>query len=190
MIDELTRVKIDLGPYSTREVWVIPGIWLVGTKANLPVGKRYPAYTPHEGDYMAGDLGTGDIAALRSITVIAPGGEILVHNGMMAEPTTWEGSLRPVCNGVFIKAKTDFEAVIPSILHCMSPPGNGKNFQDKSLRREFIEAGESYTFRSGDIGFGVVYGAEEMRGFEAAPGDVLTVDQDTVLAVVSLKECG
>ena len=185
MITKLPRVAVQQPAGSGREVWVIPAFWLIGMKAHIGVGQRLMAYKPREGDFMGGDLDSGDIAALRSVTIIAPGGSVLVHNGMLGEPTTWEGSLKPVCNGVFIKAVTEFEAVTPSVMHCFSPPGNGRRFEGKELRREFIPTGETYTFLPGDIGFGVVYGADEMCGFSVVAGDVFTATQDTVLAVVS-----
>ncbi|MBB76636.1 MAG: hypothetical protein CMJ75_19185 [Planctomycetaceae bacterium] len=187
MIKEIRRVTLNTPP--DRDAWAFPDIWLFALRLDLPIGSRYPVYIKHlNKDFMSEETEKfGDVAALRSVTLIAPGGYILVHNDALPEPTPWQGSLKPVCNGVFIAATTHFEARIPSEMLCMSPPLNWKNFEDKDLRREFVPAGETIRFGKDDLGFGVVWGANQMKGFGVEPGDELTVDEDTVLAVVSRK---
>lgn len=186
MITELRRVKAITPP--DRDAWAFPHIWLFALRQDLPVGALYPVYEKASvPDFMCEKVDPGEVAALRSVTVVAPGGHVRVHNDMLPEPTEWAGSLNPVCNGVFIAASTYFEATVPTQMHCMSPPLNWHNFKDKDLRREFVEAGQTIHFRPNDIGFGVVWGENAFNGYSVDPGDSLTVNQDTVLAVVSRK---
>lgn len=183
MITELRRMQVATGP--GRSVWIVPDLWLFCLRVELPVGERYEVYRPSGHPFASAELDDGEIGALRSATVIAPGGRIKVHNAALAEPTIWEGSLNPVCNGVIIKALVEFEAEIPSVMTCISPPGDLSRFAGKALRREVVLAGSNLTFLPGDVGYAVAYGEGEMQGFAVLPGDVFSPQQDTVVAVVS-----
>lgn len=183
MIGELKRLRMT--NEGGKEVWLIPDLWLALLRVQLPVGERYEVYNPAGHPYASEGTEDGAIGALRSATVVAPGGRVKVHNDLLEQPSTWEGSLSPVCNGVFIKAKVEFEAEIPSTLLCASPPGDLSRFAGKQMRRETVLEGQSYTFKAGDIGYAGVYGDGEMRGFSVEAGDVLTVGADSVIAVVS-----
>lgn len=183
MITELRRMPVV--DSAGKKVWIIPDLWLACLRVELAVGEPYEVYNPDGHPFVSSGFADGDIGPLRSATVIAPGGRIKVHNALLEGPTIWEGSLNPVCNGVFIKARVEFEAEVPSLLLCASPAPDLTRFEGKILERLIIRAGESYTFAPGAVGFAVVYGPDEMRGFGVLPGDTLAPDEDMVIALVS-----
>lgn len=185
MIREAKRVKVIQG--EEREAWLYVGLSLVGLKMRIGEGEKKVVYVPGENDFMTGGMEPGEAAALRSATIIAPGGKINIFNEAVEHSVEWEGSLLPVGHGIHLKAKVTFEGVTDSVMHCISPRDNLKGFTDKRMARVHLKEGETVTFGDDIIGFAVLYGNTEFEGYLADPGDVYTAEEDTVIAVVTRK---
>jgi len=168
-----------------------PDLGLLMFTLNIPAGHQHIAYEPMEDDYLSQGITDGEYKALSSVTIIAPGGKIqmtcdrLVATDGSLQVIEWEGSLKPMCNGIFIKATSIITAIEDSVFHCISPHNNSLRFDGKILKRIHLETGESYTFGSMDIGFGVVWGADTMTAYNVEPDDVFTATEPTVLALSS-----
>lgn len=189
MIKEARKV-IAIGN-AQREAWFFSKVCLIGLKLNIPKGGMAQIYAPKPGDFVSGDNERGAILPLKTCTMIAPGGEIRIHNKVMSEPVAHEGGLYPVGHGIHPVAEVFFEGVAPnSVMHCVSPREDRKGFLDKELEWETLDAGESLTFREGIIGFVTVYTGDEdeFKVFTAEPGDTYTAKVDSVLAVVYRRD--
>lgn len=185
MIKEVKRVTFLNSP--GREMWFFTTVCLIGQKAEIPTGKSIPIYRPrNEPDFVSKDLSVGEVTTLPTCTMIAPGGEVLIHNSVIDDPVLTVGGLRPVGNGIHPVGAVDFEGVIDSMMYCVGPRENMKGFEGKELTWVNVYSGESYTFGDDIIGFVVVYGGpDEFKGFTAEPGDTYTAPADVVLAVVT-----
>lgn len=186
MIEPTRSVKVmDL---NKRVAYMMTKVCLIGIRMDIPEGEERMVYVPCEGDFLSGDIDQGDVTGLKSVTLVAPGGHVTIRNEEIENETDWPGSLDLVGWGVHVKAKVWMTGVKDSVLHCVSPRDDLKGFHDKHLERVQLAPGETITFREGIIGFAVVYGDREFQAFTADAGDELTVDRDTVLAVVYNKE--
>ena len=185
MIVKTRRIKAQLP--DTRQIWIIPGLWIVCLYYFMDTGIGHVAHDSASKDFLNEGMVKGEFSELRSVTIIAPGGQVLIRNEGLSEPILWDGTLDPIGSGLFINERVIIEATMPSEFLCISPFGNGNHFEGKAIRREFIAAGESYTFGKYDMGYGVLVGHDAMNGFTVEQGDVLSVDEDTILGVVSKR---
>lgn len=146
---------------------------------SIEAGSRHRVYTPQPGDEVGGD--DQQPVALRTVTVIPPGGHVLIHSSGLSRTGEWLGTFERVGGGIVFNAEFDYEGVVDSEWICVAPVMGSGFWHGNDLQRLILEPGEFYEFNDKSVMAICMYGENRGKAFVAEPGERLVVAETTLL---------
>lgn len=165
----------------------IPSLGVVYFRAFIPRGTKQEVYRKAPDGKGILDPDSEGMSKLKTITVIPPGSYIRYHSESLDRPAEWPGTWELVAGGLHPVGNYTAEAVEDSHYLCVTPMSK-EFFNKHTLKRVFVEKGESFTFDSTTHGAVFMMGDYQNKGFTVADGETFTASQDSLLAIIEVDD--
>jgi hypothetical protein len=148
----------------------------------LKPGRRHCVY--RSSDYKRDPSNTEGINAMKSVTVLPPPGQVIIHSPAMDRPGQWIGTYEQVGAGIVFETDFYYEAIVDSDFFCATWMPDRLRDPGAALQRVLLQPGESFTFEANTELAISMLGTDQFSAFTGEPGEQFTCDQITLLAVV------